>query len=71
MVAAVEAKRATETAALEGDLQRQLETLAKVGGEDSRRYRQTVWFDYVKVKAEHVYLVAHLESIKAVLGDGP
>lgn len=70
-VAAVEAKRAAETAALEGDLQRQLDTLAKVGGEDSRRYRQTVWFDLVKVKAEHVYLVAHLESIKAVLGDGP
>jgi len=70
-VAAVEAKRAAETAALEADLQHQLDTLAKIGGEDGRKYRQTVWFDLVKVRAEHVYLQAHLESIKAVLGDVP
>ncbi len=69
-LATVEAKRAEETAALEADLQRQIDALAKVGGEDSRKYRQTVWFDFIKVKAEHIYLVAHLEAIKQVLGEG-
>ncbi len=68
-LAAVETKRAAETAALEGDLQHQLDTLAKVGGEDGRKFRQTVWFDFVKVKAEHIYLVAHLDAIKQVLGE--
>lgn len=67
-VAAAEAKRVTETAALQADLQKQLEALGRVGGEDSRRYRQTVWFDFVKAKAEHAYLAAHVDALHQVVG---
>lgn len=63
-----ETKRADETAALEADLQRQLDALTKLGGEESKRYRQTVWFEWIKIRAEHAYLAAHLEALREVLG---
>jgi len=63
-----EALRLEQTATLEADLKRQHDTLAKVGSEESKRYRQTVWFDWIKVKAEHAYLDAHLAALKQVLG---
>ena len=62
------AQRAQDTAALEADLQRQMETLGRVGGEDSRRFRQVVWFDLVKVRAERAYHEAHLAALKQVAG---
>ncbi|MGN6107278.1 MAG: hypothetical protein ACTHU0_19375 [Kofleriaceae bacterium] len=65
------ARRAEETAALEADLQRQLDALGKVGGEDSRRYRQVVWFDLVKVRAEHAYHQAQVAALRQVLGGEP
>jgi hypothetical protein len=68
-LAAAESKRAGETAALEADLQHQLDALARVGGEDSKKYRQTVWFDLVKVRAEHAYLETHVDAIKQVVGE--
>lgn len=61
-------RRAQETTALEQDLQRQLEVLQRVGGDDSRRYRTTVWFDLVKVRAERAYheaLAAALRQLGA------
>ena len=63
-----EAKREQETAALEGDLQRQLDALNKLGGEESKRYRQTVWFEWIKIRAERAYLSAHLKAVREVLG---
>lgn len=63
-----EAKREAETAALEADLQRQLDALGKLGGEESKRYRQTVWFEWIKIRAEHAYLTAHLRALREVLG---
>lgn len=67
-VALAEAIRLEQTATLEADLKRQYDTLAKVGGDESKRYRQTVWFDWIKVKAQHAYLDAHLAALKQVLG---
>lgn len=64
----IETKRAEQTAALVGELERQLSALDKVGGEDSKRYRQTIWFDFMKAKAEQAYLAAHLQSLHEVLG---
>ena len=64
---AVETKRAEQVAALVSDLDRQLESLGKLAGEDTKRYRQTVWFDAVKAKAEAAYLTAHLASLHEVL----
>ncbi len=64
----VETVRAEQTQALVSELQRQMDALARVGGEDSKRYRQTVWFDFVKAKAEHAYAEAHLKALHEVLG---
>lgn len=66
-----QARRAEETATLEADLARQLKTLDRLGGEDSRRYRQTVWFEWIKIRAEHAYFAAHERALRAVIGGGP
>jgi hypothetical protein len=68
----IESKRAQETKALVTELERQLEALNKIGGDESKRYRQTVWFEWVKAKAQLAYLTAHVESIQEVIGaDAP
>jgi len=64
----VENQRATQVAALVADLQQQLDALAKIESEDSKRFRQTVWFDWVKAKAELAYLQTHAESLRQALG---
>lgn len=61
-------QRAEEVAALEADLAKQIQTLDRLGGEDSKRYRQTVWFEWIKIKAEEAYLVAHLKALREVIG---
>lgn len=63
-----EARRVDEVGALEADLAKQIKTLDRLGGDDSKRYRQTVWFEWIKIKAEHAYLVAHLRALREVLG---
>ena len=62
------ARRAQDTAAVEAELARQIEMLNRIGGEDSKRYRQTVWFDLVKARAEHAYHEAYLAALKQVVG---
>jgi hypothetical protein len=64
----IEAKRAKETEALVKELERQLDALNRIGGDESKRYRQTVWFEWVKAKAQHAYLTTHVASIEEVLG---
>jgi hypothetical protein len=68
----IETKRAKETEALVSELERQMEALGRIGGEETKRYKQTVWFELVKAKAQAAYLTTHVESIKEVLGaDAP
>jgi hypothetical protein len=67
----IETKRTKETAALVAELERQLDALGRIGGEESKRYKQTVWFEWVKAKAQHAYLETHVESVRAVLGATP
>jgi len=64
----IETKRAKETAALVDELERQLDALSRIGSEESKRYRQTVWFELVKARAQHAYLTTHVTSIRDVLG---
>jgi len=63
-----ETQRAKEAGALASELERQLEALRRIGGDDSRRFRQTVWFEWVEAEAEHAYLAAHAASLGEVLG---
>ncbi|MCB9558943.1 MAG: hypothetical protein H6709_00260 [Kofleriaceae bacterium] len=64
-----ERARLDDATVLERDLHEQLGTLDKVGGDASRRLRQTVWFEWIKAKAEHAYLSAHVDALAQVLGD--
>ncbi|MBS1124696.1 MAG: hypothetical protein H6Q90_6924, partial [Deltaproteobacteria bacterium] len=36
--------------------------------DDSRRYRQTVWFDWIKIRAERAFHEAHAAALKQVIG---
>jgi hypothetical protein len=65
---AIEEKREQETGVLAADLAQQLEALKAIAGGDSRRFRQTVWFEWVKASAEHAYYEAHVASLREVLG---
>jgi hypothetical protein len=62
------AKRAADTATLEADLKRQIDALDRVGGDDSRRYRLIVWFDWIKARAEHAYHEALSQALNQVVG---
>jgi hypothetical protein len=63
-----ETKRLRETEILMQDLEQRLESVRGLGNEKVQSYEDYVWFDYVKVKAEHAYLVAHLKDLSAVEG---
>jgi hypothetical protein len=65
----IEAKREQETGVLEADLKQQLDALDDLGGAEAKRYRQTVWFDWVKASAEHAYFAAHAASLREILGE--
>jgi hypothetical protein len=64
-----EGKRIEETSVLMQDLEKQMGVLDRVGGDDNRRYRQTVWFDYIKTMADHDYFAAHVAVLKQVIGE--
>jgi len=63
-----EAKRLRETEILMRDLEQRLESVRGLGNEKVQSYEDYVWFDYVKLKAEHAYLVAHLKDLSEVGG---
>lgn len=65
---AIDRKRAGETGLLVNELREQLDQLERVGGDASRRLRQTVWFEWVEARAEHEYLLAHVASLQLILG---
>lgn len=62
-----ETKREVEVAALVTDLGRQIEALAKLGGEQNKRFRDTIWFDWIQAKAELAYLQAHVKTLRDVI----
>jgi hypothetical protein len=64
----VESRRQQDNAVLVADLQRQIDALGRIPGDDAKKYRQTVWFDFVKAKADQAYLTAHLAALREVAG---
>lgn len=64
----VESRRIEQATALVGDLEKQLQALANIASEDSVKFRQTVWFDWVKAKADLAYLQAHVAAMREVAG---
>ena len=69
VLAAEQRRRAEQTAVLVADLEKQLADLEQVGGDTGRRFRDTVWFELVKVRAEHAYLRAHAAGLAALVGE--
>ena len=67
----VEQKLVEQTAALVGDLDRQLKAVAQVTGEDGKRFRETLWFAWVKASADLAYQRAHIEALRAVIAGTP
>ena len=63
-----ETKRLRETEILLEDLEQRLESVRGVADQKVQSYEDYVWFDYVKIKAEHAYLVAHLKDLATVAG---
>jgi hypothetical protein len=63
-----EAERLRETDILLDDLQQRLDSVRSVGDQKAQSYEDYVWFDYIKIKAEHAYLVAHLKDLSVVAG---
>jgi hypothetical protein len=63
-----EAERLRQTDILLDDLQQRLESVRSVGDQKAQSYEDYVWFDYIKIKAEHAYLVAHLKDLSVVAG---
>ena len=67
-IQAAEAKRLSETEILMADLEQRLESVRSIGNEKVQSYEDFIWFDYIKIKAEHEYLVAHLRDLATVAG---
>jgi hypothetical protein len=65
----IETRRMEETGVLARELEQQLEQLKRIGGENSRRLRDTIWFEVVQAKAEHAYFEAHVQSLRQILGE--
>jgi heme oxygenase len=63
-----EAKRLHETETLMADLEQRLESVRAIENDKVQSYEDYVWFDYIKIKAEHAYLVAHLKDLATVAG---
>ncbi len=65
---AIESRRAEETGVLAADLAAQHEQMKRIGGENGRRLRDTIWFEWVQARAEHAYFEAHVASLRLILG---
>ncbi|HEY5925773.1 MAG TPA: hypothetical protein VIV11_29000 [Kofleriaceae bacterium] len=63
-----QSQRLEQTTALIADLKAQIATIVKLGGDDGRRYQRTLWFDLVKLEAEHAFAAAQVASLNQVLG---
>ena len=63
----VETKRLQDVQALVTDLDQQLQKLAQIPGDESKRFRQTIWFDAIKAKAELAYLQAHIQALNQLI----
>jgi hypothetical protein len=61
-------RRVDETRVLLADLESRWDALQALPGERVAELAQYMWFDLVRVRAEHVYAAAHLADLDRVLG---
>jgi hypothetical protein len=65
----IDSKRVEQLTALAGELDAQYKALANTTSEESKRFRETVWFDLVKARAELAFLQAHVQAVRELLGE--
>lgn len=66
---AAEQKRLGEVAVLRADLEGRMKDVEFLEGRKARAYREYLWFDLVKVRAEHEYLRVQVAELRAALGE--
>ncbi len=64
----VQKQRLAQVQALSTDLERQLAALAAAESADGKRFRETIWFEAIKARAELAYLQAHIATLSEMLG---
>ncbi len=69
-VVEAERKRLGEVKALRGDLEAQLEAVKALPTAQVRRFRDTLWFDVARLRAEEAYLESHVAELGKLLGGG-
>lgn len=63
----VQRQRASETGVLLADLEARLQALDQAPGDSVRAYRDYLWFDLVRLRAEAAYLRAQTEELQALV----
>jgi hypothetical protein len=67
---AAERRRLAEATVRLADVEARLRSVEAVGGERLLRVRDAMWFDWVRIKAEHEFLRVHISELADVVGDG-
>ena len=63
----IDRERAAQAKTLLADLGQQLEMLERIGTDDSRRLRNTIWFDWVRAKADFAFYNASVEMMQQIV----
>jgi hypothetical protein len=65
-----ERKRLSEVRVLLSDVEGRIRAIESIESDKLRRFREAMWFDWVKLKAEHEFLRVHTSELAASLGEG-
>lgn len=63
-----ERRRLGEVRTLLADVEGRIHTIESIESDKLRRFREAMWFDWVKLKAEHEFLRVHTSELSATLG---
>jgi hypothetical protein len=65
-----ERRRLVDSTVLLADVEARLRSIEAIASERLRRVRDAMWFDWVRLKAEHEFLRVHVADLAAALGEG-
>jgi hypothetical protein len=60
--------RLRESTIVLADLEQRYKAVAGIGGDKARSYADYVWFDLIRVQAEHAYYAEHVHELDELLG---
>ena len=63
-----ESSREHETATLAGELETRFRSVSAISGDRARSYADAVWFELVRVRADHAYFTVHAQELDELLG---